>query len=297
MRTIINHSMNKTLVGIFSGLAAASIWGGMYVVSKVVLNVVPPFTLLTMRLVLGILSLGIVIVLRPKTHMTGLEAWQIFLVGFVGYGVSLGFQFVGTKLSTASNGALVTSATPAFILIFAPFLLSEKTTTRRILALIISTLGVIAVIDPHNAELSPTLFWGNMSLLAAALTWALYSVLVRKVTQTIDVVTSTAIMLAGGLPSDFLLSAWEIKTQGMGMITPGIIGGILFLGIISTAIAMFLWNYAFAKLPAAVASLTFFAQPVVGSLLGWMFLKESITPLFLFGGVLIAIGLVISSTE
>jgi drug/metabolite transporter (DMT)-like permease len=229
--------------------------------------------------------------------MTRSKAWQIFLVGFVGYGVSLGFQFVGTKLSTASNGALVTSATPAFILIFAPFLLSEKTTTRRILALIISTLGVIAVIDPHNAELSPTLFWGNMSLLAAALTWALYSVLVRKVTQTIDVVTSTAIMLAGGLPSDFLLSAWEIKTQGMGMITPGIIGGILFLGIISTAIAMFLWNYAFAKLPAAVASLTFFAQPVVGSLLGWMFLKESITPLFLFGGVLIAIGLVISSTE
>ena len=119
--------------------------------------------------------------------MTRSEAWQIFLVGFVGYGVSLGFQFVGTKLSTASNGALVTSATPAFILIFAPFLLSEKTTTRRIIALIISTLGVIAVIDPRNAELSPTLFWGNMSLLAAALTWALYSVLVRKVTQTIDV--------------------------------------------------------------------------------------------------------------
>jgi drug/metabolite transporter (DMT)-like permease len=289
--------MNKALMGILSGLGAASIWGGMYVVSKVVLNVIPPFTLLTLRLVLGILSLGIIIALRPKAKLTTSQAWQIFLVGFVGYGVSLGFQFVGTKLSTASNGALVTSATPAFILIFAPFLLSEKATARRILALIISTLGVIAVINPRNAELSPTLFWGNMSLLAAALTWALYSVLVRKVTQTADVVASTAIMLAGGLPTSFLLSAWEIKTQGVGAITPGIIGGILFLGIISTAIAMFLWNYAFAELPAAVASLTFFAQPVVGSLLGWMFLKESITPLFLFGGVLIAIGLIISSTE
>ncbi len=290
-------SHKQILPGLLSGLAAASIWGGMYVVSKVVLNVIPPFTLLSLRLILGILSLGIVIVLRRKTHMTRSQAWQIFLVGFVGYGVSLGFQFVGTKLSTASNGALVTSATPAFILIFAPFLLSEKTTTRRIFALIISTLGVIAVIDPRNAELSPNLFWGNMSLLAAALTWALYSVLVRKVTQTTDVITSTAIMLAGGLPTGFLLSAWEIKTQGMGTITPGIIGGILFLGIIATAIAMFLWNYAFAELPATVASLTFFAQPVVGSLLGWMFLKESITPLFLFGGALIAIGLVISSTE
>ena len=286
----------QILPGLLSGLTAASIWGGMYVVSKVVLNVIPPFTLLTMRLVLGILSLGIIIAIRPKTNMTRIQAWQIFLVGFIGYGVSLGFQFVGTKLSTASNGALVTSATPAFILIFAPFLLSEKTTPRRILALIISTLGVIAVIDPRNAELSPTLFWGNISLLAAALTWALYSVLVRKVTQTTDVITSTAIMLAGGLPTGFLLSTWEIKTQGIGTITPGIIGGILFLGIISTAIAMFLWNYAFAELPAAVASLTFFAQPIVGSLLGWMFLKESITPLFLVGGMLIAIGLVISAT-
>ena len=290
-------SRKQILPGLFSGLAAASIWGGMYVVSKVVLNIIPPFTLLSLRLILGILSLGMVVVLRPKTHMTRSQAWQIFWVGFVGYGVSLGFQFVGTKLSTASNGALVTSATPAFILIFAPFLLAEKTTTRRILALIISTLGVIAVIDPRNAELSPTLFWGNLSLLAAALTWALYSVLVRKVSQTIDVVASTTIMLAGGLPTGFLLSAWEIKTQGIGTITLGIVGGILFLGIIATAIAMFLWNYAFAELPATVASLTFFAQPVVGSLLGWMFLKESITPLFLFGGVLIAIGLVISSTE
>ena len=280
----------------FSGLAAASIWGGMYVVSKVVLYVVPPFTLLAMRLILGILSLGIVIALRPKANLTTRQAWQIFLVGFVGYGVSLGFQFVGTKLSTASNGALVTSATPAFILIFAPFLLLEKTTTRRIIALIISTLGVLAVIDPRNAELSPALFWGNISLLAAALTWALYSVLVRKVTQTADVVTSTAIMLAGGLPTGLLLSTWEIKTQGIGTITWGIFGGILFLGIISTAIAMFLWNYAFAELPAAAASLTFFAQPLVGSFLGWMFLKETITPLFLIGGVLIAIGLVISST-
>ena len=299
MSQVYNRTMShkQVLPGLLSGLAAASIWGGMYVVSKVVLNVIPPFTLLTMRLILGILSLGVVILLRPKANIKAVDAWKIFLVGFVGYGVSLGFQFVGTKLSTASNGALVTSATPAFILIFAPFLLAEKTTTRRIIALIISTLGVIAVVDPRNAELSPTLFWGNMSLLAAALTWALYSVLVRKVTQTTDVVTSTAIMLAGGLPTGFLLSAWELKTQGMGTITPGIIGGILFLGIIATAIAMFLWNYAFAELPATVASLTFFAQPVVGSLLGWMFLKESITPLFLFGGVLIAIGLVISSTE
>jgi len=286
-----------SLLGLAAGLSAAAIWGGMYVVSKVVLEVIPPFALLTLRLVLGILALGIVIALRPKAAMSARQAWQIFGVGVIGYGISLGFQFVGTKLSTASNGSLVTSATPAFILIFAPFLLSEKTTPRRLIALLVSTLGVVAVIDPRNAELSPALFWGNLSLLAAALTWALYSVLVRKVTQSGDVITSTAIMLAGGLPSGILLGAWEVSTQGIGTITLGIFGGILFLGIISTAIAMFLWNYAFAELPAAVASLTFFAQPVVGTILGALFLGEVITPLFLLGGLLIGVGLIIASTE
>ena len=290
--------MNKTLVGFLSGLGAASIWGGMYVVSKVVLNVIPPFALLTIRLVTGALTLGIVIYFRKnKPTVTKELLWQSLLVGFVGYGISLGFQFVGTKLSTASNGSLVTSATPAFVLLFAPFLLREQTTTRRIIALMIASIGVIAVIDPRTAELSPTLFWGNMSLLAAALTWALYSVLVRKVSQAIDLLASSAIMLLGGVPSSLLFGAWEVHTQGIGTITFGIIGGLLFLGIISTAIAMFLWNYAFAKLPAAVASLTFFAQPVVGTLLGWFFLGEKITPLFLLGGVLIGIGIVISAKE
>lgn len=290
------------LAGVLAGLAAASIWGGMYVVSKVVMGVIPPFTLLAIRLVVGALALGVVIAVRAwrtgSRIRPGREVlWKSALVGVVGYGVSLGFQFVGTNLSTASNGALVTSATPAFVLLFAPFLLGERTTRRGILALGVSTLGVLAVIDPRNAELSPSLFWGNMSLLSAALTWALYSVLVRKVSRTGDLLTSSTVMLLGGLPSSLAFSAWELHTQGLGTITPGVVGGVLFIGIVSTAIGMFLWNYAFAELPAAAASLTFFAQPVVGTLLGWFFLAEQITPLFLIGGVLIGTGILIVTSE
>jgi drug/metabolite transporter (DMT)-like permease len=85
--------------------------------------------------------------------------------------------------------------------------------------------------------------------------------------------------------------------MGMGTVTPGVIGGILFLGIISTALAMVLWNTAFALVDASLASLAFFAQPVVGTLLGWLFLGERITPLFLLGGLLIGLGLVVSSCE
>lgn len=288
---------NKTVYGILCGLGAASIWGGMFVVSKVVLEVIPPFTLLTIRLVMGALVLGVIIAWRGRREFTLKHFNASFRVGFVGYGISLAFQFLGTKLSTASNGSLVTSATPAFVLLFAPFLLGEKPTMRRILALVTSTMGVIAVIDPRTADFSSSLFMGNLSLLAAALTWALYSVLVRKVAASMDLLASSAVMLLAGIPSSLLFAIFEVNSQGIGKITVGIIAGILFLGIISTALAMFLWNYAFAVLPAASASLTFFAQPVVGTLLGWFFLGEQITPLFTLGGLLIGVGILISAEQ
>lgn len=289
--------MNRTLLGILSGLVAASIWGAMYVVSKVVLDVIPPFSLITTRLVLGGIALWILLAFRGGLHLARGQFWSVFGVGSIGYGISLGFQFIGTKLSTAANGSLVTSATPAFVLLFAWLILKERITTRRLAALIISTLGVIAVVDPRTARLEPGLFLGNLSLLAAAVTWALYSVLIRVVTRQVDVITVSLIAFLGGLPIVIPASAVELSTVKLGTITLGIVGGVLFLGLIATAVAMVLWNNSFALLDASIASLTFFAQPVVGSFLGWLLLKEVITPLFLLGGILIALGLVVASRE
>lgn len=291
------RARSKAGAGLLSGLAAAAIWGGMYVVSKVVLDVIPPFSLITSRLVLGGLVLWAVIALRGGARVSPGQFWQVFGVGIIGYGISLGFQFVGTKLSTAANGSLVTSATPAFILLFAALVLGEQITLRRVLALVLATLGVLAVIDPRSARVEPELFWGNLSLLAAALTWALYSVLIRLVTRRLDVLSVSLIAFIGGLPVAVPAGFWEVSVQGIGPISLPIVAGVLFLGIICTALAMALWNNAFAQLDAGLASLTFFAQPVVGTLLGWLILKEPITPLFLLGGVLIGLGLVIASRE
>ena len=291
------HLMNRRLVGILCGLGAASIWGGMYVVSKVVLEIIPPFALVTLRLILGAITLAIVLFVRSFPTLSRRQLLDVLGVGFVGYGISLSLQFLGTKLSTAANGSLVTSATPAFVLLFAWILLKERITTRRLIALCLATLGVIAVIDPRSAQLNHDLFLGNLLLVGAGITWALYSVLVRKVTQNIDVLLFSLIAFLGGLPVSVPAGIWELSTVGVGKISPGVVGGILFLGIISTALAMVLWNTAFAYVDANLASLTFFAQPVVGTLLGWLFLGERITSLFLLGGLFIGIGLIISSRE
>lgn len=289
--------MSKTIIGLLCGLGAASIWGGMYVVSKVVLEVIPPFSLVTLRLVLGSITLAIVLLIRGFPAIAQTQTLKVLGVGFVGYGVSLCLQFLGTKLSTAANGSLVTSATPAFVLIFAWLLLHEKITSRRLLSLFLATLGVIAVIDPRSAQLDLRLFMGNLALIGAAITWALYSVLVRKVTQDTNVLLFSMLAFMGGLPVSVPAGAWELSTVGVGEINLGVVGGVLFIGVISTALAMVLWNTAFAYVEASLASLTFFAQPVVGTFLGWLFLNEKITPLFLLGGALIGVGLVISSRE
>lgn len=289
--------MNTKVVGILCGLAAASIWGGMYVVSKVVLEIIPPFMLVSLRLILGAFSLGLVLVIRGFPRISPGQLRQVLGVGLLGYGISLSLQFLGTKLSTAANGSLVTSATPAFVLVFASLVLKEKITWLRLVALTLATLGVIAVVDPRSAQLDPDLFLGNLALIGAAVTWALYSVLVRKTTRDVNVLLFSLIAFLGGLPISVPAGAWELQTMGMGSVTPGVIGGILFLGIISTALAMVLWNTAFALVDASLASLAFFAQPVVGTLLGWLFLGERITPLFLLGGLLIGLGLVVSSWE
>lgn len=284
-------------VGIFSGIAASAIWGGMYVVSKVVLEVIPPFTLLSLRLLLGTFTLWVIVAFTGGIGFSRKQMLQVLAVGWVGYGVSLGFQFVGTKLSTASNGSLVTSTTPAFIILFAALILGEKITRRQQIALGVSTLGVLAVIDPRSAQISSDLFLGNLSLVAAAITWALYSVLVRKVTRNLDTLRVSLVAFWGGMLVTLPAGAWEISHDGVGEITPGIIWGVLFLGIISTALAMYLWNTAFATLEAGVASLTFFAQPVVGAGLGALFLREKLTPLFLLGGALIGLGLWLAAGE
>ncbi|MFN3308411.1 MAG: DMT family transporter [Anaerolineales bacterium] len=283
--------------GILCGIGASAIWGGMYVVSKVVLEVIPPFALLTLRLLLGSLVLGLIVRWRGGLGFDRQQWQQVLGVGMVGYGISIGFQFIGTKLSNASNGALITSSTPAFVLLFAALLLKEKMRINQILALALSTLGALIVVDPRAARLSPDFFWGNLSLVAAAVTWALYSVLIRLVTRRLDTLRVSLVAFLGGLFITVPASLWEWNAIGIGRIDWGVIGGILYLGIISTALAMFLWNTAFATLPAGVASLTLFAQPLVGALLGALWLGETLSALFFLGGTLISAGLILATRE
>jgi len=278
--------------GAVYGIGAAAIWGGMYVVSDVVLQTIPPFTLLSLRLLIGIAIISLI--LRRKVIIPRRDALKLMGVGLVGFGVSLGSQFVGTKFAGAINGSVVTSASLAFILLFAWLVLREPLTPTRIGAVALASVGVLIVLDLAHFDLSSAVFGGNLALAIAALTWGLYSVLVRLVSKTYPTLTLSFYALLGGTLISVPAAAIELPTNRVGPITFGIVLGVLYLGIVSTALAMVLWNRAFALVEASVASLFFFAQPLVGVLLASIFLKQQLTPTVLVGGTLIIIGVLLS---
>jgi len=279
--------------GLVEGIAAASIWGGMYVVSKAVMETIPPLVLLASRLVLGasVLAIGL-----PRRPMPPRRAWPAILaVGAVGYGISLSLQFIGTHLSTAANGALVTTATPAFVYLFARVLFREPITRTQWLALALATVGVLMVMDPRQADLGSAHFVGTLLLALAALTWALYSVLVGRLAAQYDLLWVSVLTFLGGLLLVAPLAVWEWRHTGLtGPVTGAVIAGVLFVGWISTALAMVLWNDAFARLPAGIAGLTFFAQPLVGTALSAWFLHEPLPASFWLGAGFLTAGLLLA---
>jgi drug/metabolite transporter (DMT)-like permease len=285
------------LFGVFAGIAAASIWGGMYVVSKAVLDIIPPFTLLSLRLILGALCLFLILVAQRGATLSRRIIFQTLLVGFIGYGISLGFQFTGTKLSTASNAALVTSASPIFILLFGVWLLRERVSLGRILALLLASLGVLAVVDPRTLMFGGEEVVGNVILIGAALTWGLYSVLIKRLTQHASTLEVSLYAFVGGLPLSMTSAVFERDLILWHAINGAVILGVLYLGIISTALAMYLWNSALARLDAGIVSLLFFAQPLVGASLGVIFLDEALDMGFWVGAALIAAGLILAARE
>jgi len=282
------------LRGVIAGLSAAAIWGGMYAVSKIVLDVVPAFLLLSIRLLLGAAVLAAVLARTGGPTLKFVQARGILAIGLLGMGVSVGLQFVGTSLSTAANASLVTSASPAFLILFGALILHERITGHRLAALALASIGVLAVIDPRLARFDPSMFRGNVALLGAAITWGLYSVLVRRVSAVASTTEISLLASVGGLALSLPLAAVEVSSRPTVDITPGLVVGVLYLGIVSTAVAMYLWNKSLALLETGVVSLLFFAQPVVGAGLGAFVLGERLTTSFWLGAALIGAGLILS---
>lgn len=290
------NEMRQTFFGSLYLSLAASIWGGMYVISKYVLDYVPPFTLVWLRYAVAFFVLWLILRVQRISIPKEKQDWKLIIwIGIIGYVLSISLQFVGTKWSDAHTASLITSATPAFIVLFARWMLHEIITWRKLFALLLATAGVVVVVGLGGGE--ATSFVGNVLLVGAALTWALLSVLVKIASIRLSVLVITTYAIFVALIGTTPMMMWELwGTMPLTFSLPVVLG-VLYLGVVSTAGAFFLWNKGMEMMDAGIGSLFFFFQPLVGSLFGWLFLHEQLNIPFWLGGTFIVAGVVIAVLE
>ncbi|RIV16753.1 EamA family transporter, partial [Alicyclobacillaceae bacterium I2511] len=145
---------------------------------------------------------------------------------------------------------------------------------------------------------TPAYRLGGLVLVLAALTWALMSVLVKRVPEGYSqwLVTTVAIFVAAVILTPIAVQQWP-EVQFAQLARPEIWGGILYVGVISTAGAFYFWNEGLRRVPAGLAGVYFFLQPIVGTFLGWLVLGEQVGWNFWAGGLLVICGVALVLRE
>jgi drug/metabolite transporter (DMT)-like permease len=241
-----------------------------------------------MRIVISLAVLAPFAIRARFWRVTRGQLWRLTLIGLAGYTASLSLQFIGTALTSASLGSLITSASPALVVVFAT-LAGERPTTRALLALGVALAGValIAGVDVTSGVSLP----GALALLGAAVSWALYTVMGRTLARGIPLVTALFWgLLIGGLTVAPLAAPQWPSLAAISHYSLTLWLEILYLGAIAMALAFFLWNYGFAHLSADVGAVFGLAQPLVGVALGVTLLGERLAPLAALGGAAILAG-------
>jgi len=278
-------------------ITAASLWGGIYVVSKIVMEVIQPMELVWIRYIIAILVLLIIGKLMHVSWHIQKKYWSlIILISLCGYVISIWAQFAGTQLSSAQFGSVITAASPAFMVIFAKIILHEQITLRKGMAVTLATLGVLLIIG--MGQINGQLRSGAILLLIAAITWALVSVLIKKVPDGYSMlVITTYTMIVAFLVITPIELPKITGTMLVSMLNPSIAACILYIGVFATAIAFYFWNKGLQKVDASTAGIYFFFQPLCGTLGGWLFLGEKIGISFLIGTALILSSVVLTAKK
>jgi drug/metabolite transporter (DMT)-like permease len=282
--------MSDVQRGLMAGVLASAIWGGMYVISKVVLGVIPPVTLVAIRMAIAFVAMLLYLRLLGRDWRLPRALWgRVLAMGLVGYALSITAQFIGTALAGAALGSLITTASPLVTVALASLLGLERVTARAWLGLGVALLGVYTLSGSGEANL-PGILW----LLLAALTWGILGLIGGQTVRRYDpaLVSAWASLVGGAalLP----LVPGELARQPVGEITPGTVAGVLYLGIVSTAVAFTFWVYAVARAGSVLSGIAFFAQPAVGALLGWALLGESLGLGFALGAALLVAGALVA---
>jgi drug/metabolite transporter (DMT)-like permease len=280
------------LLAILQAVFVAFLWSTSWVLIKRNLSEIPPLTFAGLRYSIAFLVLlpGLwkhkaqVLSLSPK--MWG----RLILLGFVFYALTQGGQFVTLNhLEAVSFGLLLNFTTP-LVAIFGILVLKEATSRLQWFGISVFILGVLIYFPLGAIPREKLLGFALAGFTVCAN--AIGAVLGRSVNR--DGATSPLVVtvISMGAGAAILLAA-GVAPQGLPPVCPSVWITILWLAVVNTALAFFLWNKTLQVLSAVESSIINNTMLVQIAVLAWIFLGERITTFCIVGLVLASVGVLL----
>ncbi len=205
--------------------------------------------------------------------------------------------YIGARYTSATNIALVGATMPGITIILAWAINREKPGILKTWGAVISLAGMLAIIAKGSFEVLSEFKFnpGDVLIILAILSWAIYSVLLRKKEMDIHPVSLLTVLIIMGSLCIFPFYLWEYKVFGGFEFTPTIFFIFLFLGIFPSVLSYISWNLGVKTAGSGSASIFMYLLPVFTSVIAFFFLGETLLTYHILGGILILTGLIISS--
>lgn len=283
---------SRRLVARLALALTAIVWGTSFVAAKVVLRDLPPLMFAVLRFAI---ALAVLLPLTARLGSRPARGWMPAVLGISGVSLFFLCQNIGLQHTTAAKASLVNNGGfPIMTALLAAIVLGERLSGRRWLGLLVSLAGVAAVVlggvDVEIHGLSS----GDALILGSALCIAVYTVVARMaVVETDGLALVTGTLVYGLL---FLLPAIpiELATAGARMPSAGSVMLLLYLGVIASGIAYWLFGFALRSLGATETAVISNLEVVVGVVVAVAALHERLAVGQVVGGVLIVLGIWLS---
>ncbi len=271
------------------------IWGSSFLWIKIAVAETGPFMLVTFRLLFGLAGLLGFMVLRRQAWPRDRRVLLAFV--FMGlFNTALPFTLItwGETLIDSSLASILNGTVPLFTIVLAHFWLrDEKITLPRLAGLVVGFLGMVVLV---SRDLGPNALrgnvWGQVAVIAASVSYATAIVFSRKhLRGQPPVLQATMVLL---FASGMMAIATPLVEQPLNLPETGLSWfAIAWLGLLGSCAAYLLFFYLINAWGPTRASLVTYIFPIIGLLLGIVFLNEPADWHLLVGSALIVGGIVV----
>jgi drug/metabolite transporter (DMT)-like permease len=274
---------------------SALIWSGNFVISRAMNATIPPAGFVFWRWLVAVIILAPIALPRLRREWPIVRAnWLLICIcGF--FGVTLFNYLIYTAMhtTTAINAALVNSAIPVFIIMFARAFYGQRVTLRQHTGIALSLAGVATIILQGDLSRIRTLSFnrGDLLVLLAAVAWALYSVALRRYPQGLNPFLFLFCMAVAGLI--FLIPFYSIEIASGKFMTPNpaTVLSIGYVGIFASVVAFSMWNSGLRQVGAHMGGQFVHLMPAFSTILAVLFLGERLYLFHIAGIALIFVGI------